>query len=156
LPSPEPLLDPAIIHRLPEALRAAQSGFDQTGGLHAAALFSAAGKLIAVREDIGRHNAVDKLIGSQLRADATHGAAAGIPLSEHIVFVSSRASFELVQKIVMAGCPVLAAVGAPSSLAIELARETGATLLGFVRENRFNVYAGATRLRALSPMLVAS
>jgi FdhD protein len=152
LPEPEPVLDPAIIHRLPGALRAAQSGFDQTGGLHAAALFTATGKLIAVREDIGRHNAVDKLIGSQLLGDARDV----LPLSKHIVFVSSRASFELVQKVIMAGCPVLAAVGAPSSLAIELARESGATLLGFVRENRFNVYAGATRLRALSPLLSVS
>jgi len=146
LPEPAPSLDPAIIHRLPEALRAAQSAFDQTGGLHAAALFSATGKIIAICEDIGRHNAVDKLIGSQLLSKDRDC----LPLSEHIVFVSSRASFELVQKVIMAGCPVLAAVGAPSSLAIELARETGATLLGFVRDDRFNVYAGATRLRALS------
>jgi FdhD protein len=152
LPEPTPSLDPTIIHRLPDALRAAQTGFDQTGGLHAAALFSATGKLIAVREDIGRHNAVDKLTGSQLLATPR----SAIPFSDHIIFVSSRASFELVQKVVMAGCPVLAAVGAPSSLAIELAREMGATLLGFVRENRFNVYAGATRLRALSPVLSAS
>jgi FdhD protein len=152
LPDAEPLLDPAIIHRLPDTLRAAQSGFDQTGGLHAAALFTFDGQLIAVREDIGRHNTVDKLIGSQLlRQDRD-----ALPLAQHIVFVSSRASFELVQKIIMAGCPVLAAVGAPSSLAIELARESGATLLGFVRENRFNVYAGATRLRALTPALAAS
>jgi FdhD protein len=152
LPEPTASLDPAIIHRLPDILRAAQSGFDQTGGLHEAALFTFDGRLIAVREDIGRHNAVDKLVGSQLLSKDRDA----LPLSEHIVFVSSRASFELMQKVIMAGCPVLAAVGAPSSLAIELARETGATLLGFVRENRFNVYAGATRLRAVSPMLFAS
>ncbi len=153
IPSPAPALDPDIIHQLPTSLRAAQSTFDQTGGLHAAALFTFAGKLIAVREDIGRHNAVDKLIGAKLHANDHRSA---FPLSEHIVFVSSRASFELMQKVVMAGCPVLAAVGAPSSLAVELARETGATLLGFVRDYRFNVYAGATRLRSISPAAAVS
>ncbi len=152
LPAPEPALNPEIIYQLPSLLRAAQSGFDRTGGLHAAALFTFDGKLVAIREDIGRHNAVDKLIGSQLLADARDS----LPLDRHIVFVSSRASFELMQKVVMAGCPVLAAVGAPSSLAVELARETGATLLGFVRDHRFNVYAGAPRLCSLSPALTAS
>jgi FdhD protein len=152
LPEAEPLLDPEIVHHLPAALRATQSGFDQTGGLHAAALFTFDGRLVAIREDIGRHNAVDKLIGSQLlRPDRD-----ALPLSARIVLVSSRASFELVQKVIMAGCPVLATVGAPSSLAIELARETGATLLGFVRDHRFNVYAGATRLRTRTTALAAS
>ena len=145
LPSPEPSLDAGVIHRLSASMRAAQPAFDQTGGLHAAALFTFEGKLLALHEDIGRHNALDKLIGSQLLARSS-----ALPLSQHIVFVSSRASFELMQKLIMAGCPVLAAAGAPSSLAIELARESGATLLGFVRENRFNVYAGATRIRALA------
>jgi FdhD protein len=146
LPHSEPLLDPPVIHRLPGALRSAQAGFDQTGGLHAAALFTHDGRLIAVREDIGRHNAVDKIIGSQMLDEGA------LPLSDRILFVSSRASFELVQKTLMAGCPILAAVGAPTSLALELAREAGATLLGFIRDNRFNVYSGASRLRTLSPV----
>ena len=140
--SHSPTLSASAIHRLPALLRSAQAGFDQTGGLHAAALFTFDGELIAIREDVGRHNAVDKLIGSQFLANR-------LPLSDQILLVSSRASFELVQKLLMAGGPALAAVGAPTSLAIALAREAGATLLGFVRDNRFNVYAGASRLRDL-------
>jgi len=128
-----------IIEQLPAALRSVQQTFDQTGGLHAAALFDAAGTRLGFAEDVGRHNAVDKVIGEAF-------ASGRLPLSNHILFVSGRTSFEIVQKAVVAGLPIVAAVSAPSSLAIELAREANLTLLGFVRGHSFNIYSVATRV----------
>ncbi|WP_084513456.1 formate dehydrogenase accessory sulfurtransferase FdhD [Nocardia mikamii] len=132
-------VDSATIAGLPKALRSAQKVFDATGGLHAAGLFTADGQLLVVREDVGRHNAVDKLIGWAVEQGR-------VPLRGTILLVSGRASFELAQKAVMAGIPVLAAVSAPSSLAIDLARETGLTLIGFLRGATMNLYANADRV----------
>lgn len=139
LESGSPPLDRSIIEGLPAALRKAQVGFDSTGGVHAAGLFDLEGRLVEIREDVGRHNAVDKIIGAAARRGE-------IPLGSSIMMVSGRAGFELVQKSVRAGIPVMAAVSAPSSLAIELAREHGMTLLAFVRDGRFNCYAGPERI----------
>lgn len=133
-------VSPEVIHRLPSGLRNAQTGFSRTGGLHAAGLFTVDGTAVMVREDVGRHNAVDKVIGAEI-------VAGRIPLHGQVLLVSGRASFELVQKAVMAGIPVLAAVGAPSSLAVALAQRFQMTLLGFVRDDRYNVYSGDWRIQ---------
>jgi FdhD protein len=131
-------VDPEMLCRLPEALRSEQAVFSQTGGLHAAALFDASGNLIALREDIGRHNAVDKIAGWAVLEK-------NLPLSRHVMLVSGRGGFEIVQKALAAGIPVLASVSAPSSLAVKLARELGLTLIGFLRGRRFVVYSGEFR-----------
>lgn len=132
-------MDPATLAALPDRLRAAQRVFERTGGLHAAALFTTDGELLDIREDVGRHNAVDKIVGRALQQGR-------LPLSSSVLMVSGRASFELAQKAVMAGIPVLAAVSAPSSLAVDLAAETGLTLVGFLRGSSMNIYAGEHRI----------
>ena len=132
-------VSPEVLVALPEKLRARQAVFERTGGLHAAALFTAEGELLAAREDVGRHNAMDKLAGASLLAGE-------LPWSDRVVLVSGRLSFELVQKAARAGAAVLAGVSAPSSLAVELAEVSGVTLVGFLRGNRFNVYAGGARV----------
>lgn len=136
----DPMTVPAeVLAALPDRLRSAQRAFDRTGGLHAAGLFTPDGELVVLREDVGRHNAVDKVVGWAVRERR-------LPLAGHLLLVSGRASFELTQKALMAGVPVLAAVSAPSSLAVELATQAGMTLVGFVRDPRMTVYAGAERL----------
>ncbi|MFE4257996.1 formate dehydrogenase accessory sulfurtransferase FdhD [Streptomyces sp. NPDC056883] len=132
-------LAPEVLYALPERLRARQKTFDATGGLHAAGLFTADGELLCAREDVGRHNAVDKVVGWALRSGQ-------LPLRGRILMVSGRASFELTQKAAMAGIPVLAAVSAPSTLAVDLATELGVTVVGFLRGREGNVYTGAERL----------
>jgi FdhD protein len=136
---PMPLLGADVLHNLPDALAQQQSIFDCTGGLHGAALFDATGLLLLSREDVGRHNALDKLIGVAMQQNL-------LPLSDKIVLVSGRAGFELVQKSAMAGAAVLAAVGAPTSLSVALAEETGMTLVGFLRNGQFNVYTFPERI----------
>lgn len=137
-PDPDFRVAPEVLCGMPEVLRSEQAVFSRTGGLHAAALFNADGRLIALREDIGRHNAVDKIVGWALLEGR-------IPLSRHVLLVSGRGGFEIAQKALSAGIPVLASVSAPSSLAVRLARELGLTLIGFLRGRRFVVYSGELR-----------
>ena len=132
-------IDAQLLYRLPERLRASQGVFDRTGGLHGAGLFDAMGNLLALREDVGRHNAVDKLIGAEFLADRT-------PLRDRLLLLSGRASFELLQKALMGGLPMVVAVGAPSSLAVKVAKEFDITLVGFLREGHFNIYHGSKRI----------
>jgi FdhD protein len=136
---PGPEVSAETVYSLPEKLREAQGLFDATGGLHAAALFDAGGNLIALREDVGRHNATDKLVGWALLENK-------LPLAGHMVMVSGRSSFEILQKCLTAGVPFVCAISAPSSLAVDVAREFGMTLVGFLRDRRFNVYAGHERV----------
>jgi FdhD protein len=139
-PLPEgPVVSRSVILALPDLLRAAQRAFDETGGLHAAGLFTPKGELIALREDVGRHNAIDKLVGSQVLAGA-------VPLHDRLLMVSGRVSFEIVQKAAVAGIPIVCAVSAPSDLAIETAERLGVTLVGFLRGDGFNVYAHDARI----------
>lgn len=142
-PNPGFRLDPEVLVKLPDALQASQAVFGRTGGLHAAALFDARGAVLVVREDIGRHNAVDKVIGWALLEDR-------VPLWDTILLVSGRGGFEIVQKALVAGLPVVASVSAPSSLAVQLARELRLTLIGFLRGRRFVIYAGEDRIGAKS------
>lgn len=134
-----PKVGKAVLYSLPETLRKAQSVFDSTGSIHAAGLFSSTGELLFLKEDVGRHNALDKLLGTALLRGL-------IPLKEHILLLSGRISFELVQKALMAGVPIIAAVGAPSTLAISMADTYGASLIGFLKKNKFNVYCGKDRI----------
>jgi FdhD protein len=140
-----PIVARTVVLAMPELLRAAQRAFDETGGLHAAALFSPVGELIVIREDVGRHNALDKLVGSQVVAGA-------LPLHDRMLMVSGRVSFEIVQKAAVAGIPIVCAVSAPSDLAVETAERLGVTLIGFLRGDGFNVYThdGRVDLRDLT------
>ncbi len=143
-PDPGARFDAGVLGRLPGALREQQASFTETGGIHAAGIFTLSGELLVCREDIGRHNAVDKAIGLLFRQGR-------LPLSDTILLVSGRASFEIVQKALAAGIPIVAAVSAPSSLAIDLARSSGMALAGFLREGGFNLYSGEERLSGPSP-----
>jgi FdhD protein len=138
-------LAPQVLLGLPAALASAQATFKRTGGLHACALFDLAGNLLVVREDVGRHNALDKVVGWALLRDR-------LPLRRHVLLLSGRTSFEMMQKALAAGIPIVAAISAPSSLAVEFARESGQTLVGFLRGERMNVYAGAGRLRQIEAL----
>ncbi|HEX4141271.1 MAG TPA: formate dehydrogenase accessory sulfurtransferase FdhD [Candidatus Methylacidiphilales bacterium] len=149
LPKTEWQVDRATICALPARLRESQAIFDQTGGLHAAGIFTPEGKPVIVREDVGRHNAVDKVIGTEFLAGR-------LPLSHHVLVVSGRASFELMQKALAAGIAMLVAVGAPSSLALETAEKFGATLVGFTKADSFNIYTGEQRVRVSAPAPTAS
>jgi len=133
-------IDASILYQLQDSIKAEQKVFEDTGGIHASALFDINGKCLMLREDVGRHNALDKIIGAALLNSE-------LPLNNCLLFLSGRASFELVQKAVMAGIKVIAAVGAPSSLAVEMAKDNGITLVGFLRNDRFNIYSGKERIR---------
>ena len=139
IPDQQPKVAASLLHQLPELLLKSQPVFDSTGGLHGTALFDKNGKLLASKEDIGRHNALDKLIGFSMQKN-------WLPLFENMVLVSGRIGFELVQKCAVAGAPILAAVGAPSSLAAQLAADTGMTLIGFLRNGQFNIYSHPERI----------
>jgi FdhD protein len=139
-------VDPTVVYELADTLARSQGVFKKTGGLHAAALFDGAGNLVAAREDVGRHNAVDKVVGWAFLNDR-------LPLDDHILLVSGRTSFEIMQKAVMARVPVVAAVSAPSSLAVGVAERFNVTLVGFLRDRRFNVYAGRERIGAAAVTL---
>ena len=139
-PNPNFILDPLVLCTLPEKLRSGQTIFARTGGLHAAALFSTSGELLELREDVGRHNAVDKIVGSALLNSR-------LPLGDYALMVSGRGGFEIIEKALVAGVPLVASVSAPSGLAVQLARETGMTLVGFLRGSRFLVYSGDQRLQ---------
>jgi FdhD protein len=144
LPSPGPRVDAEVVYGLPDKLRAAQGLFESTGGLHAAGLFTAEGELECLREDVGRHNAVDKLVGWALLEGR-------LPLAGRVLLVSGRASFEIMQKALAAGVPMVCAVSAPSSLAVDVAERFGMTLAGFVRGRRFNLYSGPERVLLPTP-----
>ena len=148
-PDAATLFDPEMLCKLPPTLRSAQDVFGRTGGLHAAALFTPTGELLVLREDIGRHNAVDKVIGWALLGGR-------LPLSDHVLLVSGRGGFEIVQKSIAAGIPLLASVSAPSSLAVQLARELGLTLVGFLRGRRFVIYAGEERIAVSASTLAGA